>query len=182
MDCNNKILLNAPYYSQWRDVKDADWQYRSCGIASLKMAMDFFGNADGNLSLDGLIKEGLSLSAYKPNVGWIHDGLVLIAKKHGFENSFRKEWPNVESSVSNKNGVGIIVSILEENIPVLASVKSGTGGHLILLIGFKKEGDALNGFYYHDPDAKKTSEGMNKFIPAKDFLGLWKGRIIVVKK
>jgi len=64
----------------------------------------------------------------------------------------------------------------------MASVKSDTGGHLILLIGLEKEKENIKGFYYHDPDAKKASEGMNKFISAKDFLELWKGRIIVVKK
>ena len=178
-----KVVFGVPYYSQWLDVKGPDWQRRACGIVALKMTMEF-SDKDTNIpDIDELIKQGLALAnAYDPKFGWVHDGLVALAKSFGFGSSFRKEWQIDGSPISFSAGIASIVSILEENIPVLASVKSGTGGHLILLIGFKKEGDALKGFYYHDPDAKKASEGMDKFISAKDFLEFWKGRIVVVKK
>ncbi|MDP2669358.1 MAG: C39 family peptidase [bacterium] len=192
MDGNKKILPDVPYYSQWLDVKDADWQYRSCGVAAFKMAMlalrspacQLAGrfNEEGDMSLDDLIKEGLASGAYKPGVGWVHDGLVALAKEHGFKNSFRKEWPLEGSPTSFSAGIAGIVSILEENIPVLASVKSETGGHIILLIGYEKEREIVKGFYYHDPDAKDRESGQNKFINKEDFLRFWKGRIIVVKK
>ncbi|OGF61563.1 hypothetical protein A2662_01770 [Candidatus Giovannonibacteria bacterium RIFCSPHIGHO2_01_FULL_45_33] len=192
MDGNKKNLLDAPYYSQWLDVKDADWQYRSCGIAALKMAMEFLDKDAANsslrrptskwINLDDLIREGLVLGAYKQNVGWVHDGLVALAAEHGFKNSFRKEWAIERSPTSLNEGIEFVTSTLEERISVIASVKGRDTGHLILLIGFEKEGGELKGFYCHDPDAKKASEGVNKFIPAKDFLELWKGRIIVVNK
>ena len=194
-----KNLPNVPYYSQWLDVKDPDWQRRSCGICALKMAMEFLKNTSNTSlrrptsklpDLDDLIKKGLQINnAYDPRFGWVHDGLVALAKSLGFESSFRKEWPidgglpaGEADPTSINESAENIVSILKDDLPVLASVKSDTGGHLILLIGFEKEGEKLKGFYYHDPDAKKADEGKNKFIPLANFLELWKGRIIVVKK
>lgn len=184
MGVNNKILLDVPYYSQWLDVKDADWRRRSCGIAALKMAMLALRSPrrsrdeEGDVSLDDLIKKGLALpNAYDPRFGWVHDGLVALAKECGFQNSFRKEWP-----AKSAEGINYIVDIISQDIPVIASIKSPTGGHLILLIGFEKENGVLKGFYYHDPDAKDREFGKNKFMAKKDFLSSWKGRIIWVEK
>ncbi|MDO8555125.1 MAG: C39 family peptidase [bacterium] len=180
MDNNKKILLDVPYYSQWLDVKDPDWQYRSCGVAALKMAMLALPSfsEEGDMGLDDLIKEGLASGAYKLNVGWIHEGLVNMAKKYEFSGSFRKEWAADKSA----DGINFIIDIISQNIPVIASVKSSTGGHLVLLSGFENVGEKLLGFFMNDPDAKEISLGKNRFINIHDFMDLWKKRIIVIKK
>ena len=90
--------LNVPYYSQRLNVKDPYWRPRSCGIAALKMAMDFLNKSPKTKfrrrtsKLDDLIKEGVSYGGYSKEHGWYHDGLLKIAKNHGFRKSFRKEW------------------------------------------------------------------------------------------
>src|SRR3989344_2190699 len=109
-----KVVFGAPYYSQWLDVKNPDWQRRACGIAALKMAMDFLENVRSSslrhptskLDLDDLIKKGVALGAYKPDIGWVHDGLVLLAKEFGFKNSFRKEWSK------SADGINFIIDII----------------------------------------------------------------------
>ncbi len=177
---DEKILLNVPYYSQWLDVKDPDWQPRACGVAALKMAMLALRSfsEEGDMSLDDLIKRGVASGAYKPNVGWIHDGLVRLAQGFGFQKSFRQEWKDEEK----RQALKFISAKIRGGIPVIASVKSENGGHLTLLTGFEESGGEIAGFYMNDPDSKSRGTGKNKFIPIADFLGLWKGRIIVTEK
>lgn len=178
------MRIDVPYYSQWLDVADPDWQRRSCGIVALKMAMLALHSPrrsrdeEGDMGLDELIKRGIELGAYKPNIGWVHEGLVFLAKKYGFTDSFRKEWAADKSA----DGINFIVDNISQNIPVIASVKSEAGGHLILLTGFEKTDGNLKNFYYNDPGAKSISEGKNKIISKDDFLKFWKGRIIVVAR
>ncbi len=167
--------LNVPYYSQRLDVKDPFWRPRSCGAVSIKMAMDFLGRNKKNykkVSTANLIKEGISYEAHSLKYGWFHDGLIKIAKNHGFGKSFRKEWPEEKRELSLR----YITSTMEKNIPVLASFKSKASGHLVLLVGFSDKG-----FFYHDPNSYSRTKGKFKFIATEKFLNIWKGRIIIVK-
>ncbi|KKT92099.1 MAG: hypothetical protein UW93_C0001G0098 [Parcubacteria group bacterium GW2011_GWC1_45_13] len=170
------IKLNVPYYSQRLDVLDPEWKSRSCGTCAFKMAMEFLGPE--KINLDDLTKEGLAFGAYLNGVGWIHQGLIDLAKKHGFKNSFRKEWLEDKK----QDGIGFITENLEKNIPVLASVKNAGGGHIILIVGLKGSGEAPEGFYFHDPNAYRAVEGEFKFLNLPEFLKVWKGRIIVISK
>ena len=168
--------LDVPYYSQRLDVLDPEWKWRSCGICALKMAMEFLGLPAGKaggekINLDNLIKEGLKINAYLKNVGWVHQGLVELAKKHGFQNSFKKEWPEGEKN----DGIKYLIELLEKEIPVLASVKNKEAGHLVLIVGMEQDG-----FYIHDPDAYNAEEGRFKFLDLQEFFKIWKGRIIVL--
>jgi len=173
------------------DVEDPKWKKRSCGIAALKMAMACLrrqGTLKGNHdSLDPLIKEGLKKNAYLPGVGWVHFGLVRIAKSHGFNESFRKEWKENKK----EDAIKFLVRNLKGGIPILVSVKSRTGGHLVLLTGFSAKGGPasggktngkkeLLGFYFHDPNSSSRSRGKHKFISKKKFLDVWRGRVVVV--
>ncbi|OGF74311.1 hypothetical protein A3J56_02335 [Candidatus Giovannonibacteria bacterium RIFCSPHIGHO2_02_FULL_46_20] len=144
-------------------------------------------------TLQQLIHEGNSIGARDPKYGWIHDGLVGLAKRHGFGKSFRKEWdlrkiknPSPrQTEQSATNALRHIVVLLQNNLPVLASVKTKEGGHLVLLVGFQnaaRRGKTSEGFYYHDPDARSRRGGAFRFISKTQFLKRWKGRIIVVKK
>lgn len=170
------MKLGVPYYSQRMDVLDENWKHRSCGICALAMAMEFL--AEEKFDLDELIKEGLEINAYLKNVGWVHQGLVDLAKKHGFKNSFRREWPEGEKSEAAKR----LAEFLEKGIPVLASVKNKTNGHLVLLVGFEKGGETLRGFYAHDPDAQNREAGAFKFLGLPQFLQIWKSRVIIVQQ
>ncbi len=167
--------LNVPYYSQHIDVLDPEWKWRSCGICALKMAMEFL---DGEkINLEDLIKEGLEINAYLKNIGWIHQGLIDLAKKYGFKNSFRKEWPEDKKIEAIKS----LVEFLEKEIPVLASVKNKEEGHLVLIVGLQRDGGVPEGFYIHDPDAFSAEEGKFKFLDLPEFLRIWKRRIVVIE-
>ena len=131
--------------------------------------------------MESLIEKGLALDAYDPKHGWRHDGLIAIAKDYGFENSFRREWPEGEK----ENALDFIAGLIEEKIPATVSAKSANvagGGHLALLTGFEKESDHFLGFYLNDPDSKDRATGKNKFIKTDEFLNLWKGRVIIFKR
>src|SRR3989338_7880868 len=135
-------------------------------------------------TLQQLIHEGNSIGARDPKYGWIHDGLVGLAKRHGFGKSFRKEWDlRKNKNLSKTNILRYIVVLLQNNLPVLASVKTKKGGHLILLVGFRYlDIGCSGGFFYHDPDARSRGSGAFRFISTARFLKRWKRRIIVVKK
>ena len=118
------------------------------------------------------------INAYLKNVGWVHQGLVELAKKHGFQNSFKKEWPEDKKNETIK----YLVEFLEKGVPVLASVKSKEGGHIVLMVGMEMNVNEIRGFYIHDPDASSSEEGKFKFLNLSKFLEIWKCRIIVLKQ
>jgi len=168
--------LPVPYYSQRLDVADPFWQPRSCGVVALKMAMDFLAQNKADYktnSLSELIAEGVSYKGHSMEHGWYHDALLKIARSHGFAESFRKEWASAEEK---KEALQYIIAFIEDSIPVVASIKSATGGHLVLLVGYSDDG-----LWYHDPDAYDREKGKFKFIAIELFLEAWKGRIIVIK-
>ena len=169
------MKLDVPYYSQRLDVKRKFWKSRSCGIVALKMAMDFLGRskkAYRQKSADDLINEGISFGGHSLAHGWYHDALLRIAKKRGFKKSFRKEWPENKK----EKGVKFILGLLKQEVPVLASLKIGQSGHLVLLAGFTGKG-----LFYHDPDFKIRSKGKYRYVSFKNFLPKWKGRIVIIR-
>jgi hypothetical protein len=172
-------FLDVPYFSQRLDISLSQWKSKSCGIVSLSMAIKFRG------SLDLLIKEGLKEKAYLEGIGWIHDGLVRIAKKYGFKKSFRKEWKNFDKKNSKEKDqvLRYVVVLLKKDIPVLASIKKRKGGHLVLIAGFRilKDKKILRGFFVHDPDDRLRTKGKYKYVTTEKFLKLWRGRIVVIK-
>lgn len=132
-------------------------------------------------SLAQLINEGVAIGARDPKHGWIHDGLVALAKKHGFKKSFRKEF-DVESRASNNAALSYMIELLKLGIPILVSMRFKSGGHLVLLTGYRYLGVRhLSGFFYHDPNAKSRKTGTHKYISTSEFLKKWKGRLIIVK-
>lgn len=204
------FFINVPYYSQRLDVKRVFWRPRACGIVALKMAMDYHGRGAAGYkkkSADVLIDEGVKMGAYydrfggwirDPEVirilkaqglGWIHQGLVRLARQQGFKKTFRKEWKYKDTHPETRlRSIRYIVRLLESSAPVLASVRMGSSGHLILLVGIvysthqRADKKFIQGFLYHDPDARKRKAGRQIFMPLDTFLKDWKGRIVVVKK
>ncbi len=177
-----QFLLKVPYYSQRLDVRRAFWRPRACGMVALKMAMDYLGTGSARhkkSSVDQLIDLGMAIHAHDPENGWIHNGLVAIAKLGGFKKSYRQEW----ATKDRIDGVEIIVELLSDKTPVLASMMSRTGGHLVTLVGLMTDAEgACVGFFYHDPNAADRKKGKNKKITLNTFMKDWKGRIVVVKR
>jgi len=148
------------------------WAWRSCGIACIQAVLQTVYKCREDkfeLTTMDLIREGLELGGYdiEKDVGWYHKALVDLSRKHGLESRMQKFIPAPE-----------IALIISNNNYVISSVKSNSGGHLLLLYGFKlKEKGELVGFWYHDPNNFKT-DGMNRFISKEEFNKLTTRRII----
>ena len=72
------MLFDVPFVSQYADLGRHEWRARGCGIASLKMVLDFYGT---HILLEELLSVGLELGAYREGIGWSHGGLVSIAER-----------------------------------------------------------------------------------------------------
>lgn len=179
------MILNVPYYSQFLDVEDPQWKARSCGIACLKMAMDYY--KPSKESLIDLIKEGVAKGGYC-QYGWIHDILVQMAKEKGFKAS-RKDYKSQEVKEREKLGkiaIKEITSCIKNNQPVIVSAIRNfselNNFHLVILTGLKKKGRGIAGFYYNDPDSQSREAGKNKFVPIETFKKYWRKMSIYIKE
>lgn len=146
---------------------DKYWDKRACGIACVKMVLDYHGN---NTNLANLIKTGLDYKGYdvENDIGWYHLVLVKLLERHGVFSSVKKY-------VSSKE---IAKHISNHNF-VIASIESKSDGHLILVYDYElDENNNLRQLIYHDPWYKKN--GASKKISIKNFDKISKRRVIIV--
>ena len=188
MDHSLTMKLDIPYYSQIRDVKNPEWKKRACGVVTLLMVLKFF-KKDITLSVDDLIIEGLAINAHNEH-GWIHDGLVALARNYG-AHAYCQEFKSrlfdavkkimtihpIEESLT-EDGIKKIVETLRSGAPVIASVlgKFNENGeyHLVPLVGFEEKDGVVSGFYYHEPNAERESEGAFQFVDIATFRQFWR--------
>ena len=172
----------VPFSSQYADLGHHEWRARGCGIAALKMVMDFWHAADGSnrtVALDGLLQAGLDAGAYREGIGWTHGGLAVLARRHGYE-AFNADW--AAKSPTPKTPEAAWAQLVRElNVgPVMASVYSRLdsergGGHIVVVTGFA---DGLVAF--NDPEEMSEREG-RKLIALERFLPAFKLRYVVVR-
>lgn len=169
------MKFNVPPYSQYLDIKNKEWQHRSCGIIALKSILDFWSDKNKKIYPDGdkLVEIGLGLNAYIPNVGWRHKELVEIAKIFGLDGQ-NFDWTKVPSEEAFKKMIPYL-----DKYPITASVHplfetQNQGGHLVILTGLEN-----NILYYSDP-AMKNREEIKQEIPLDKFINGWKRRFIVI--
>lgn len=74
---------DVPFYSQFKDISSPSWQKVGCGIASTAMLIDFY--SDEPVNVESLLEEGIKRNAYLDNAGWIHDGLIGLARTYGLD-------------------------------------------------------------------------------------------------
>ena len=192
-----KIILDVPYCSQHLDIADENWRPRACGIACLKMVMDFHAErAKREIpSADELLKENEFIGGFG-SFGSEHESLVMIARNYGLR-AYRQEFKSAVNDFANakvnrspfenelaEEGIAKIIRKLEAGSPVIVSVLKNFSEedkfHLVVLTGFEKEGDELSGFYYHDPDSFDGEKGKHKFVPADTFRKHWRKMAIFI--
>jgi predicted double-glycine peptidase len=162
-------IPGVPFYSQFRDINDAEWQKIGCGIASLAMLIEFY--KPGTVAVNTLLEEGIAAGTYLSGAGWKHEGLVLLAVKYGLKGS--------SYDLSNL-GMDAALAQFEAALkggPVIASVHykfdpKSSIPHLAVINGV--DGDTV---YYNDPAG--TSAGGK--ISVQDFIKAWKKRFIAVR-
>lgn len=165
-------MKKVPQYSQFLDVTKKGWKIRACGVTSLAMVIDHYKQKE-KTSIDELIDHGVSIGAHNKELGWIHSGIVNIAKHKGFEGE-RHDWKDIDTSVSfNKMSEHL------ECGPVIASIHKNfnqeNSGHLVVVTSKNKTHITI-----HDPIAKKR-EQIKKEVPIDIFLAGWKKRIVVIR-
>jgi|SRR3989344_7356610 len=188
-------ILNVPYYSQIKDTQNPDWQDSSCGIAALKMVLDFFQPT--NLTIDDLYQKGLDINGYLENVGWYHHSLALLAKDLGYK-AITRTW-NLPEEYDKKlkergfsgadlqilkdeqeiEGIFTLKRELDQKHPIIVPVSKGFGksgeGHLVVLIGYDESGFILNDPY------DEIRVGKEFEISFEEFSETWSKRAIIIE-
>lgn len=165
----SNTVPEIPFYSQFQDIHAISWQKVGCGITSLAMIIDYYST--DSISVDSLLKEGITKGAYDKNAGWIHQGLISLSNKYGLQGSGYDV-----SSLSKEKAFSKLESYLI-NGPVMVSVHykfnpKSSIPHIVVLDGIKD--DII---YYNDPAAKVGQ----KTISIADFQKGWKDKFIVIR-
>lgn len=165
----NGNFREVPFYSQFEDISDPEWQKLGCGIADLAMLIELY--KPGVVSVDALLQEGIDSGAFINGAGWSHAGLVTLAGKYGLTGQ------TYDFSGLDKNAAFTeLAKILQEG-PVIVSVyyKFEFGNpipHLAVITGIS------NGkVFYNDP--AEASGGYE--ISIEDFQKAWKKRGIAIR-
>lgn len=168
------MRFKVPRYSQYLDIKEKEWQEKSCGILCLKTLLDYWGEKEGIApkNADELVEEGLKIDGYIPGVGWKHRELVWIAKNYGLDGE-NLEWPDEHYDIAFNR----IIPHLEEH-PIIASVHKDLikekGGHLIVITGYED-----GKIFYNDP-ASKLRNDIERSVTLQEFIEGWKQRIVII--
>jgi hypothetical protein len=196
------MKLQVPFYDQawdldaWNELGFASkqeaeyWKPRSCGVLSLKMAIDSFVPMQGqpaSAPIAEYIIRGLALDAYIEPAGWKHPGLIRLAEAFNFH--ARTHAHVTPGELRN--------ALLENKLPII-SIKwafknhktfkekilfwKKYGGHLAVVTGFEESAGKLTGFYVHHTSIRPEYNWHNKFIPLKEFQVGFTGRCIIISK
>jgi hypothetical protein len=127
-----------------RDIKEFSfWAWRSCGIVCIQMILR------SRKKTMELIKEALKENGYifKKDIGWRHKALVKIAQKNKFDAKILKMLTPFD-----------IAKNIQDKKYVILSIKSPTGGHMILIFGFETNSKGkIKRFFYYDPLKRQKS-------------------------
>ncbi|MFA5935101.1 MAG: C39 family peptidase [Candidatus Paceibacterota bacterium] len=179
------MKIDLPYYSQYSDIIEKDWQDRCCIIICLQMIFDFYGKKVEPMDL---IREGLKISevlkekgkekdGYTREFGWGHELLVILLKNNGvlaYKQDFKN--PNFEKEYLELGLEKIRLNLLDEK-PVIVSILRDVKkyGHTVVISGLEYEGENIKGFYINDPENID-----NKNISIEDFKKVWRKLAIFV--
>ncbi len=170
------MKLNVTYLSQYLDIEDKMDAVTSCGMACVKMLLDYYNVA--NDSLENLIRKGKAEGGYGPS-GWIHDYFVNLLNTYNL-NSYRKE------KMDTQLGLEEVVDSIKNKNAVICSVAKRLFDkrvyHMILLIGYRvSDSGGLEGFYYHNPESTSREAGRDCYVSTGDFVEYWRHMAIFAK-
>ncbi len=168
-------INNMPYFSQRLDENNFKeegfdnlteahyWSERICGIACLKMVIKFNGQ---EVTLKELLDKGIDIGVYSKDVGWIHKGLVLLAKCFDIEGGRESVGTNIEKIAHHiKNGSVVIASVTvgfeagkqytnhDGSVYVMPR-----GGHLVVVYGAEVVDGEVKYLTLHHPSSEKKYE------------------------
>ena len=159
-------VKTVPFYSQFNDISAPEWKKVGCGITSLAMLINYY--QPNEVTVDGLLKQGIAAGAYISDAGWSHAGLIGLAQKHGLTGESRSL-----ADLSMENAFAALESEVADG-PVMVSVHymfepTNPIPHLVVVNAVN---DGL--VYYNDP-AEPSGNGA---ISISKFKSAWKKRYI----
>ncbi len=186
------MRIEVPYFSQYDERIPEEWQGRSCGIVSLRMALGAVVPHKELPSPAELIASGVSSGAYVAGIGWRHDGLMRLAelcgaRAHRSEFRIRKyAMPHVISSWLNKAffnyGVALLRSSVQKGtVPIISVTVDGKSDtHLVPIVSWGKREGVL-GFYYHEPASQpEDNDALYRFMSIDELGRRWRRLAIFI--
>lgn len=173
-------LLPIPFRSQRLHVAAYNEPERACGMTCVWMVLAALCGTENVLDLDELIALGKERGGLVEGVGWAHEFLLHTIRLYGI-NGMRYDKKN--SPPSPDEMPDIFGKIIDGGNPILVSMRRGSGGHIVLLTGTRRdENGFLTGFFHHDPDVDRVSMGEHKFISLDEFGKCWRQLAIMPEK
>ncbi|MFJ8646340.1 C39 family peptidase [Streptomyces sp. NPDC093546] len=200
------IVHRVPYYSQWesadlvpefitgaRSAADdplwqksgadsreeyAFWAPRMCGMACLRMALDFWGHSVPPSM--PLLHDALDAGAYARTGETTVKGLIYapfadwVRRRWGLYAQARPELPLEEVDGEVSRGRLVLLSV-HKTIRTLAPRPSGRGGHLVLAVGSGPGGVVL-----HNPSGLPGRSQQFHTVPWADLDRFYAGRGVVL--
>ncbi len=181
------MKLSVPYFSlSFSPTQKNPVDVR--GVTCAKMVFDFYGINER--SIEDLLYVSGSIGLYDTPPNFMLDSLIVLLKMHGF--SARKEYfKNYEIDFAlseqvlemydvgyREEGILALAESLYNKRPVITTVsqtENAVGNDkLMLLIGYDKTEEGIQGFYYHD------AEHEDKFVSISEFRQMWKRMAVFV--
>lgn len=150
------------------------WSWRACGIVCMKMIIETLCNIDK--SVKDLLDEGIMLGGYVAydkdgklvDKGWYYNALIKLAEKYHLsgESFSYLSIDHICKEILNKH---FVVASVDPGLIRYDKVESNfTGGHVVLVHGFKWENGKCSGFYIHNPSGKEDKTRI-AYVPFNDF-------------
>ena len=187
--CDNKNMkLNIPYYSQFLEVKDYEWNIRSCTGTCAAMILEYFTGK--KLDILAFMKKSEAEGGYSRLNGMSHDYVISFFESEGLRSWRYKN----EETKDVLNTTDPIIESLRNNNPVIVSITKFVleqkKFHTVLIIGFiENEQGEVTHLYYHEPEATTARVSGDPAVGGADhcsdietFKNSWRGRAIFVQK
>jgi hypothetical protein len=157
-----------------RNIKEYSyWSWRACAIANVAMVLSSKEKYQGTLF--ELIQESLKMNGYvfknrwgAVDVGWRYRAMVSLLGKRGLS-------ATIKDSLSIQ---GLVLSVMDNSL-AMVSVKSSTGGHMVLVKGFVWK-DQNPVIIFNDPFVFNGHGGENQELTQDEFDNYYLGRAIIV--
>lgn len=196
-----KLDLPVPYYSQKEEEVMLKYGRKGCVLTALRMVLAYYGRV---INFEQLCDKANQIGAYTEEQGWIHSGLVTIARDFGLK-GFRinfsqlndQDLDNVGPILANEGSsseeikefkknfyfakeqgrLAVIDQFLEEKIPVIASMEKSYSNTLATHAVVIK-GLEDDKYILNDP----WDFGQNYSIEKSKFDEGWTKRAIIIYK
>jgi hypothetical protein len=185
-------MKSPPFYSQmvidWKrdgfpsEETGASWAPRGCGIACLRMLLEFSLQARGLTLQDrywDLIKRGVDEGAYCDK-GWIHKGLLKLASSYGLKGECHrgKNTRSVFEAIRRDSLCIVSVSLAFRGGECINGQIAGKGGHLILVYGIDAHDDGSEQLICHHPSSYPELNWPDHRIDNEKFIQSFSGNFI----